>query len=194
MTSVISPSRYRTSHIKWVSAMIADWLAGVGCAMDVDSTVWQLCYLFARCTRAVNVPAPVYYAQIAGESSWSGLGAFWWAVCWQLNVQGCMMGKTWRMTQHRNLPWPQTQAWKQMPGCCEPARVLQWTWLLIVCRMVPIPSRLCGRLFYLWLCHKPQYSIQILGNCKIEEHNHVRTLFLQVECITTSIAWTNQVI
>ena len=35
--------------------------------MDDTCLCMQLCHLFARCTRSVSVPAPVYYAKIASE-------------------------------------------------------------------------------------------------------------------------------
>jgi eukaryotic translation initiation factor 2C len=34
---------------------------------QVQSFTYQLCYMFARCTRSVSAPAPVYYAKIAAD-------------------------------------------------------------------------------------------------------------------------------
>jgi len=78
--------------------------------IHIHNFTYQLCYLFARCTRAVNVPAPVYYAQIAAERA--------------------------RMYEGQDNNMDDTASQSTMASVQDAG-------------LVPIPSRLCGRLFYL---------------------------------------------
>ena len=172
MTSVISPSRYRTSHTKWVGAWLlivlrgwVQWMLIVLCGSCVTSSQgahaqWTCQHLFTMPRLLVSLhdqslqpSGELYAGSWPRKDVWGARHDGWHSIT--------------IYNGHRH---------KHGNSCQVVASQLEcWSWLLIVCRIVKIPSRLCGRLFYLWVCHKPQHSIQILGNCKIEEHNHVRT-------------------
>jgi eukaryotic translation initiation factor 2C len=79
--------------------------------VHIHNLTYQLCYLFARCTRAVHVPAPVYYANIAADRARIYDGQ---------DVYDDSLSQS-------------TQASIEEKGH----------------RLIPIPTRLCNRLFYL---------------------------------------------